>query len=68
MIEVNGVALTQMSYPEQFRQNGGTTTRIVSRDSRLEEMTAGGQEVEVRVFNPLTNLRSAPVSFSESNR
>jgi hypothetical protein len=64
LIEINGVAMTRMSYPESFRQNGGTTTRVVSRDFRLDELIRAGGSVEVRVLNPLTNLRSAPVTFS----
>lgn len=56
------------SYNSHKFDTCGHTGDIVSRDSRLEEMMAAGQEVEVRVFNPLTNLRSSPVSFSRSNR
>jgi hypothetical protein len=64
VIEINGVALSEMTYPESFRQNGGTTKRVVSRDGRLDELIPAGGSVEVTVFNALTNLRSAPVTFS----
>lgn len=64
VIEVNGVAIGGLTYPEQFRQEGGTTARVISRDIRLEELIAPGQSVEVTVFNPLTNLRSAAMTFT----
>ncbi len=59
VVEINGVALEAMSYPEGYRENGGTTRRVVSRDGRLAELLPAGQAVEVTVFNRLTNLRSA---------
>ncbi|MEW6212894.1 MAG: hypothetical protein AB1631_31510, partial [Acidobacteriota bacterium] len=64
VIEINGVALDEMSYPESFRENGGTTRRTVSRDGRLDELIPIGQSVQVSVFNRLTRLRSTPVSFT----
>jgi hypothetical protein len=64
VIEINGAALDESSYPESFRENGGTTRRTVSRDSRLEELIPAGQSVQVTLFNRLTNVRSVPVSFS----
>jgi hypothetical protein len=64
IIEINGSRITSLSYPEQFRENGGTTTRVVSRDSRLEQLIPQGQAVQVAVFNSLTNLRSQQISFS----
>ncbi|HLG15151.1 MAG TPA: choice-of-anchor tandem repeat NxxGxxAF-containing protein [Blastocatellia bacterium] len=64
VIEVNGVALEPTSYPAEFRENGGTTTRVVSRDSRLDEMIPAGATVQVRVFNPLTNVHSGPMAFT----
>jgi hypothetical protein len=66
VIEINGVALDEMSYPESFRENGGTTRRTVSRDSRLEELIPEGQSVQVAVFNRLTRLRSATVEFARN--
>jgi hypothetical protein len=64
VIEINGVALDEISYPESFRENGGTTRRTVSRDSRLDELIPAGQAVQITLFNPLTRLRSAPAEFA----
>jgi len=64
VIEIDGVALEATSYPAEFRENGGTTTRVVSRDPRLDELIPAGGSVQVTVFNPLTNRRSAPVPFT----
>jgi hypothetical protein len=64
VIEVNGVALDVVSYPESLRQSGGTTRRTVSRDARLEELIPAGRTVEVTLFNRLTNRRSATASFT----
>ncbi|MCI0489970.1 MAG: hypothetical protein L0229_25535 [Blastocatellia bacterium] len=66
VIEVNGVAVEALSYPEKFREDGGTTRRVVSRDPRLGELIGAGQMVEVTVFNPLTNLRSAAAVFTRN--
>ena len=63
VIEIDGVALEATSYPAEFRENGGTTTRVVSRDSRLDEMVPAGQTVQVTVYNPLTNRRTAAAAF-----
>jgi len=63
VIEINGMALGGLSYPTEFQENGGTTTRVISRDPRLEQMMQSGQPVQVTVFNSLTNLRSAVVSL-----
>jgi hypothetical protein len=63
VIEINGVALQDLSYPLDFQENGGTTTRVVSRDRRLEQLMEPGQTVQVTVFNSLTNLRSVAVAF-----
>ena len=37
VIEINGVPLDAIDYPSDFREDGGFTTRLVSRDSRLEQ-------------------------------
>lgn len=67
VIEINGVALDSMDYPSDFRVDGGFTTRVVSRDARLEQLLSLGQTVQVTVFNSLTNLRSNPASLTRSN-
>jgi hypothetical protein len=64
IVEINGVPLEATSYPESFRENGGTTRRVVSADPRLDQLLPQGQQVQITVFNPLTNLRSVPVSFT----
>lgn len=63
VIEINGVPLDGMDYPSDFREDGGFTTRVVSRDARLDQLLQPGQTVQVTVFNSLTNLRSTPVSL-----
>lgn len=64
VIEINGVPLGAIDYPSDFREDGGFTTRVISRDARLEQLIAAGQTVQVTVFNSLTNLRSAPMSLT----
>jgi hypothetical protein len=63
VIEIDGVPLGAIDYPSDFRVDGGTTTQVVSRDSRLEQLFPSGQTVQVTVYNSLTNLRSAPRMF-----
>jgi hypothetical protein len=64
VIEINGTALQDLSYPLDFQENGGTTTRVVSRDARLEQLIPEGQAIQVTVYNSLTNLRGAPKVFT----
>lgn len=64
VIEINGVALNALEYPHDFHEEGGFTTRVISRDARLEQLIPAGQTVQVTVFNSLTNLRSAPFSVT----
>ena len=64
VIEIDGVPLNATDYPPDFREDGGFTTRVVSRDPRLEQLIRPGQTVQVTVFNSLTNLRSAPFSLT----
>jgi hypothetical protein len=64
VIEINGIALEQISYPADYQENGGTTTRVVSRDARLEQLIQPGQTAQVTVFNSLTNLRSARATLT----
>lgn len=64
VIEINGAPVDAIDYPSDFRVNGGFTTRVVSRDARLEQLIPAGQTVQLRVFNPLTNLRSIPFAFT----
>jgi hypothetical protein len=63
VIEINGEPLDAIDYPPDFRVDGGTTTQVVSRDGRLEQLFPSGQTVQVTVYNSLTNLRSTPVSL-----
>lgn len=64
VIEIDGVSLGAIDYPADFLEDGGTTTRVVSRDSRLEQLIPSGQTVHITVYNSLTNLRSAPKAFT----
>lgn len=63
-IEINGVALDAMSYPEESREDGGTTRQINSRDARLEQLLTPGQSAQIKVFNSLTNRRSEAREFT----
>ena len=63
VIEINGVPVGEIDYPADFKQDGGFTTQVISRDPQLEQLMTEGQTVQVTVFNSLTNLRSAPVAF-----
>jgi len=64
VIEINGTPLGAIDYPSDFREDGGFTTQVVSRDARLEQLIPEGRTVQVTVFNSLTNLRSAPMSLT----
>lgn len=64
VIEINGVALSAIDYPSDFWEDGGFTTRVVSRDGQLEQLIPSGQTVRVTVYNSLTNLRSASLTFT----
>jgi hypothetical protein len=64
VIEINGVPIGAIDYPSEFREDGGATTRVVSRDSRLEQLIPSGQTVQVTVYNSLRNLGSTPVVFT----
>lgn len=64
VIEINGVGLGALDYPTDYREDGGTTTRVVSRDSRLGELLQPGQTVLVTIYNALTSQHSKGVSFT----
>lgn len=63
VIEVSGVALDVMSYPEDGREEGGTSFQVISRDGRLQQLLQAGQPVNITVFNALTNQRSIHKEF-----
>jgi hypothetical protein len=63
-IQINGINVGELSYPDEFQENGGTTTRIVSRDSRLSELLVPGQPVEIKIANPLTAKLSVSSQFT----
>jgi hypothetical protein len=50
VIEISGVALNVTDYPSDFQENGGTTTRIVSTDPRIQELVPPGSTVQVTVL------------------
>ncbi|HSB09663.1 MAG TPA: hypothetical protein VLM38_09275 [Blastocatellia bacterium] len=64
VVETNGIALGALDYPIDYREDGGTITRVVSRDPRLAQLLQPGQTVLVTAYNPLTNLRSAAARFT----
>jgi hypothetical protein len=57
IIQINGQPVTT-EYPADFREDGGTTTRLISRDPRLAQLLPVGQSVQMTVVNPLTARRS----------
>jgi hypothetical protein len=63
VIEINGVALDVMIYPEDAREEGGTSVQVISRDGRLEQLLLAGQTAHITVFNGLTNQRSSVKEF-----
>ena len=63
IIQINGQAI-ETEYPAGFQQDGGTATRLVSRDPTLAQLLPVGQAVQITVSNPLTGTRSATVSFN----
>ncbi|MBI3653914.1 MAG: hypothetical protein HY231_23025 [Acidobacteria bacterium] len=63
VIEINGVALDALTYPEEAREDGGTTTQIVSREARLDQLLQAGQTARITVWNALTNQRSTMKEF-----
>jgi hypothetical protein len=63
-IRINGKLLKELSYPDEFLESGGTTTRIVSRDPLLEELLVAGTPVEIEVHNRLTGKLSEPFTFT----
>ncbi|MGH9762953.1 MAG: DUF7453 family protein, partial [Blastocatellia bacterium] len=64
VIEINGQAVSRISYPAGFQENGGTSTRVVSQDSSLGELIPAGQTVQITVFNPMTSQRSAAFTLT----
>jgi hypothetical protein len=61
-ILINGQPVAT-TYPAEFQQNGGTSTRLVSRDPQLAHLLPPGQSVQITVTNSLTALQSAPMTF-----
>ena len=64
VIEINGLPLVELDYPADFREDGGTITRVISHDSRLQQLIPEGQTVQVTIFNSLTNKRSAATALT----
>jgi hypothetical protein len=64
VIEINGMSLQEMDYPADFREDGGTITRVISRDPRLQQLIPEAQTVQVTIFNSLTNKRSAATALT----
>jgi aminopeptidase N len=64
VVEVNGAALAKARYPKPFRNEDGTTTVVVGKQSGLKQLVPAGTAVQVTVLNRSTGLRSAPFSFT----
>ena len=67
IIEINGMPLERMIYPKEFHEDGGLTTRVVSKDVRIEGLIPIGEPVEVRVLNRITGRRSEPVVLNRES-
>jgi hypothetical protein len=59
VLELNGVRIGNVRAPARFHLPDGSTTRLVSRDSRLAEIFGQGP-VFVRVVDEATGVTSAP--------
>jgi hypothetical protein len=57
VVQINGQPL-ETEYPADSREDGGTTTRLISRDPQLAQLLPVGQSVQVTVINPLTARQS----------
>ena len=44
VIEINGTSQHTMEYPTDFREDGGTITRVVSHDPRLQQRIGDGRD------------------------
>lgn len=66
IIEIDGVQLEGLGYPEKSHNDDGTTRLVTSVDPRLDELLPVGVPVSVTVFNPLTGKRGEPFTFVRS--
>lgn len=64
VIQVNGKQVSNMIYPADFQQNGGTITRLISTDPMLDELIPTGTTVQVTVVNKLTGLISGSFNLT----
>lgn len=60
IIEVNGVAMTDIKFDNSYNLGNGTTSRVVSEAKKktIKNIFPKGQLVNVTVFNPTTGERS----------
>lgn len=61
-VEIDGSAVGEVTYGRG--EGDGTTRRLVVRGADLVDLLTPGRTLEVVVRNPLTGLRSAPISFT----
>jgi hypothetical protein len=63
IIQINGQPV-KTEYPADFQENGGTTTRLISRDPQLPQLLPVGQSIQVTVISPLTARQSETFTIS----
>ncbi|HQR38238.1 MAG TPA: S8 family serine peptidase [Blastocatellia bacterium] len=61
---VGDTLLGSIKFPARQQLGDGTTTRIVSKDSRLKSLIPAGATVQITVHHPTTGQVSAALSFS----
>jgi hypothetical protein len=63
VIEIDGIPVTKLKYPSDFRLGNGTTTRIMTKKD-VTSLLPTGQQVLLTVFIPGANQRSDPFPFT----
>ena len=60
IIEVNGVAVSDIKYDDSYKVGNGTASRLLAEPGKkpIKKMFPKGQFVDVTVFNPTTGERS----------
>ncbi len=60
IIEVNGVAISDIKYDDSYKVGNGTISRLISEPGKktIKKMFPKGQLVDVTIFNPTTGERS----------
>ena len=61
-IEINGIRVTKMKYPEEALLPNGTTTMVLGK-AVFSDLLPRDTDVAITVFTPSTNARSEPFLF-----